>query len=137
MAADALGVTLGASNGWLQNFLRRSPAQPSFNLYEKVGTALPLNSSKIMKDIQDIAGQFQPSNIYNMDNSGLVYRIGSHRTYLMADESRSHTSATEFSKQKERVTIDLCFNADESHIMLIMDIEKSAKTRSFSHATGC
>ena len=68
-----------ASNGWLQRFLRRSSIQRSLKLHGKGGTALPASTEDRMVVIRDITSTYEAQNIYNMDESGLLYRMGPSR----------------------------------------------------------
>ena len=52
--------------------------------------------------------------VYNVDESGLFYRMGPSR--LARNENRKETHGTEFLKHKMRVTIVICVNADGSHV---------------------
>ncbi len=116
-----------ASNGWMQNFLRRTPVQPSFKLHGKRNSELPATAEEKMKQIRQTLANYDISNIYNMDESGLFYRMGPSRSYLDGNEDRRETRGTSMQKHKKRVTIVLCVNADGSHNFPVQYIGHSAK----------
>lgn len=118
LAAQRLGIpNFKASPGWIQRFLRRSPIQPSFRLHGKGSSSLPERHAEQMQQLQLIAADYDASNIYNVDESGLFYRMGPNRTYLTASENRAAVRGTDFLKHKSRVTIVLSCNSDGSHIL--------------------
>ena len=71
-----------ASNGWLRRLLRRSSFQSSFKFQGKGGNALPASTKDKMAVIRDITSTYESQDIYNMDESGLLYRVGPSKTYL-------------------------------------------------------
>ena len=130
--ASELGIEgFHASNGWLEKFIRRSPVQTSFKLHGKGGSVLPSSHVERMEQIRDIAKHYHVSNIYNMDESGLFYRMSPQRTYLSGFEQREAVRGTEFGKHKERVTIVLACNADVSHVLPVFYIGSADNPRSF------
>ena len=68
-----------------------------------------------MQKILDTMPKYSPENVYNVDKSGLFYRMGPSRTYLLAEENRAETRGTSMQKHEYRITIVLCVNADGSH----------------------
>ena len=46
------------------------------DLQYRGGLDLPANESARMQEIRDISSEFDIRNIYNMDESGLFYRMG-------------------------------------------------------------
>ena len=84
-----------------------------------------------MIEIRDVLSQYDPKNIYNMDESGLFYRLGPSRTYLTANESKRGTRSTEFQKQKSRISIVMCVNCDGCHILPVCHIGTSTNPHCF------
>ena len=60
--------------------LRRSSVQPSIKLREKGDSSLPVGHAEYMSSLQEITAQYYASNVYNMDESGLFYRMGPRKT---------------------------------------------------------
>ena len=114
-----------ASNGWLQNFLRRSGVQSSFMLHGKGGTQLTSRTAELISEIKDQFANSNTRNIYNVDKSGLFCRMVPSRSYLSSNEQRKETRGTEFFKHKIRVTIIMCVNADGNHLLPVNYIGKS------------
>ena len=96
-------------------FLRRSSVQPSFTLRGKGDTSLPIGHDEYMSALQEITAQYSASNIYNMDKSGLFYRMAPRKTYPTGCENHRETRGTALIKHKDRITIVLACNADGSH----------------------
>lgn len=120
-------IQFTASNGWLQKFIRRSTIQPSLKLHGKGGAPVAAGTELRMIEIRQILSTYQVNCIYNMDESGLFYRIGPSRTYLSANESRNDARGTELQKSKHRVTTVLCVNGDGCSAMPVHYIGKSAR----------
>ena len=66
---------------------------------------LPPNRVSTLAGLRAISFQYELGNIWNMDESGLFFRMGSNRSYLSAFESRSQVCGTEFGKYKDRATL--------------------------------
>ena len=52
------------------------------------------------------------SNVYNADESDLLYAVIPSRTYLLAQEHRRNVRGIKRMRSKKRVTIMVCTNAD-------------------------
>ena len=77
MAAEILGITgFKASNGWLERYFRRLPVQLSCKLRGQENAALPPCHTSRMVEIRSTASQYEPCNIWNMDESGLCFEWG-------------------------------------------------------------
>ena len=118
LAARNLGITtFKASAGWMMRFLRRSSVQPSFRLRGKGDSFLPVVHAEYISSLQETRAQYSARNIYNMDESGLFYRMGPRKTNLTGCENPRETRGTSLIKHKNRITIVLACNADVSHIL--------------------
>ena len=126
--ADGLGIpdgTLKFSAGWLQKFKDRNGIRQqklhgeasSANL-AAIADSLPLLKSK--------CECYSLDRIYNMDETGLFYR-------LEPDRSLATQRLSGRKKNKERLTIALCANADGSHKLDPLIIGQSAKPRCFTN----
>ena len=132
MTAESLKInSFKASPGWLEKFLRRTSVQPSFKLHGKGNSQLSKNHLTRIEEIRQIASEYDVSNIYNMDESGLFYRMGPRRTYLSGEKSSAEVRVTEFNKHKERVTVVLYCNADGNHVLPPRYIGTAARPRCF------
>ena len=74
MTAEMLGITVfKASNGWLERYLRRSSIQPPYKLRGKGNAILPPCHTSRMVEIRSTASQYEPCNIWNLNESGLFF----------------------------------------------------------------
>ncbi|XP_046417460.1 jerky protein homolog-like [Neodiprion fabricii] len=69
--------------------------------------------------------KLERSQVFNMDESGLVYKSTPKRTFVAADQAQ----AAGGKKQLERVTIVTCSNADGSFMLPLILIGKSKNPR--------
>jgi hypothetical protein len=115
--------TLKFSAGWLQKFKERNEIRQQ-RLHGEASSvdlvamadALPLLKSK--------CENYPPERIYNMDETGLFYR-------LEPDRSLATQRLSGRKKDKERLSIAFCTNADGSHKLNPLIIGKFAKPRCF------
>ena len=124
-ARDNGNAQFKASNGWVEKFLRRARIQRSCELHGKGGTQIPVGTQERMEEIRSTLAKYDLKNIYNMDESGLFYRMGPSRSYLLASENRSEIRVTELQRHKHRLSLVFCVNADASHSFPISFIGKS------------
>ena len=104
-----------ASRGWLEKFLRRNRIQASVRLHGCAADVCKSHYKQEMQRIRAVMAQYEPKNIYNEDESGLLYRAIPNRTYLMENESRRDERGTSLMKQKDRISIVFCTNSTGSH----------------------
>ena len=69
--------------------------------------------------------------IYNADESGLIYKFLSNVTLVSSNEKH----APGRKNSKERITIMACTNANENHKLPLMLIGKSNNPRCFKNVT--
>ena len=53
-----------------------------------------------MQEIHDTVSKYSPAEVYNVDESGLLYFVGPSRTYLLAEENRAENLGTSMQKHK-------------------------------------
>jgi hypothetical protein len=66
-----------------------------------------------LDDLYAIIAQYDPENVYNMDETGLFFRLLPRYSLLMQDEDISTTRGKK--KYKDRVSLIVCTNAVGSH----------------------
>ena len=93
---------------------------------------VPMDHTIRMEEIRSTFGNYSMKMVYNMDETGLFYRMCPNRTYLFALEDRSTTRGTELQKHKSRVTAVLCVNTDGSHTLPPRYIGKSVNSKCFN-----
>lgn len=128
LLAEELGVSVGTltfSHGWLQKFKKRNgirqeklDGEEASADHNAIAECLPL--------LQDKCSRYSPDRIYNMDETGLFYRLEPDRT--LATRRLAGRK-----KNKERLSIALCANADGSHKLNPLIIGKSANPRCFKN----
>ena len=112
--AEKRGITgFRASDGWFSNWRKRNGVGPSLRLYGEAGDVSYLQFEAEMAKLREQLEEqnFEPDNIFNMDETGLFYRAMPARTYLAPDESRKTVRGTKSLKAKDRVTVLFCVNA--------------------------
>lgn len=106
-----------ASRGWYHRFSKRHNLV-CVNLHgEGLDAAAVAQTPECMDRmamIRDLCNEFEPRNIYNMDETGLYYRLVPNKAVV----SRTHKhSVRGRKKDKARVTIVVCINATGDHVI--------------------
>ena len=94
------------SSGWLEKFKRH-------DITERLrhGEAGSINEALIAEQlvaVQAIASQFHPSNTYNRDESGLLWKI-------TPDRGQATQAVARRKLEEARITVHFCCNANGSH----------------------
>ena len=122
---DKLGITdLSYSNGWLEKFKRRHGL--SKRKFE--GEADSADMEQVASGratLQSLLSNYELCNIYNMDETALFYRLTPNSTLATAPVRGTK-------KNKDRVTIALCANADGTHKLKPLVIGKAKRPRCFA-----
>jgi hypothetical protein len=66
-----------------------------------------------LDDLYAIIAQYDPENIYNMDKTGLFFRLLPRYNFLMLDDDISTTRGKK--KSKDRVFLIVCANVVGTH----------------------
>ena len=126
--ANGLGVeegTLKYSAGWLHRFKKRNGIQEQ----KLQGEASSADLNAIIEALPTLKNKcngYPLERIYNMDETGLFYRLEPDRT--LATQRLSGRK-----KNKERLSIALCVNSDGSHKLKPLIIGKYKKPRCFNN----
>ena len=124
--ANGLGVpegTLAFSSGWLHRFKKRNGIQ--VQKLQGEASSADLNAiTEALPLLKNMCSNYPPERIYNMDETGLFYRLEPDRT--LATQRLSGRK-----KDKERLSIALCANSDGSHKLDPLIIGKFKKPRCF------
>lgn len=127
--AKAFGEQLGVkdfkySDGWLQRFKERRGIKKK--LFEgEANSACPVAVATGREEMQQLLSGIDPSDVYNMDETGLFFRLGPNYT-LSTQKTVAGTK-----RSKERLTVALCANADGTHKLKPLVIAKSKRPRCF------
>lgn len=115
-----------ASNGWLQKFLKRN----NIALKTTCGEAASVNKGQVDDWIQRLPAiiqDYEPKNIFNTDETGLVFQALPSKTYAL---KREKCIGGKLSKQ--RITVLHCCNM-LGHKEPLLIIGKSRKPRCFKN----
>ena len=119
-----LGVQdFGYSKGWLQKFKRRHIISKRV-AHGEADSADPIVVSQGRLQLQEDLAAYDPNDIYNMDETGLFYRLLPNATLATGPVSGKK-------KQKERITVALCANATGTDKLVPLVIGKSERPRCF------
>lgn len=119
-----------ASHGWVQKFKKRHSIRLLKVCGEKLScndNAVPLFVERFIKLLHD--KDLLPDQIYNADESGLVYKFLNNTTLVSSNERYAPGRKA----SKERITIMPCTNANGQHKLPLMIVGKSKKPRSFKN----
>ena len=113
-----------ASNGWLEKFLRRH----SITLKSVQGEVGDINWIEVNNwqqgALQDILKQYSPNDIFNVDETGLFWRLLPNKTLSFKGER-----CTTGKKSKERITILVGANMTGTEKVPLLVIGKSANAK--------
>lgn len=119
-----------ASDGWLTRWKQRH----GIHVLSICGEKLSADDSAARKFKEEFLAfvkseQFSPEQVYNMDETGLNYKLLPTKTFAGNFEK----SATGFKTNKDRVTIAVCSNASGTHKLPLFVIGKSTNPRAFKN----
>jgi hypothetical protein len=114
-----------ASNGWLDRFRKRSGFRCA-SLFGEGGDVDKNDPELILKlrKLEETIDTYDVENIYNMDETGLFYRMVPNYTVLMPNEDISTARGKKV--QKDRITLTVCCNATGTHKISLHMIGKPA-----------
>lgn len=121
--AKEMGITFKANPGWLSRF----KARHGIIFKAACGESSAVNEEVVdafKKDLPSLLAAYEPRNIYNVDETGLFFRMLPDKTFALKGES-CHGGK----KKKERVTVLLGANMDGSHKLKPLVIGKSKVPR--------
>ncbi|KAK1562050.1 hypothetical protein Q3G72_005338 [Acer saccharum] len=113
------------SSGWLDRFKARHGIK-SYRRFRESGSVVMENIEIALPGIRAKLNQFHWKDIYNMDETGLFFR-------LEVDHSLATKQLEGRKKDKERITIAVCCNGDGSDKVPLWIIGKNANPRCFKH----
>jgi len=125
-------ITFQASHGWVQKFKKRH----CIRLLKICGEKLSTNDSVVPEFIASFTRSINeqslvPEQIYNCDESGLVYKSLHNRTLVSVNEKL----APGRKQLKDRLTVMPCCNSTGQHKFPLMIIGKSRNPRCFKDNT--
>ncbi|GMF26654.1 unnamed protein product [Phytophthora fragariaefolia] len=118
---------LGLSDGWLTRFLRRHGLK-SRKLHGEPASSSPKVVHEGLQSLQKVTDLYSPSDVYNMDETGLCYAMTPVRS-ICSKNMRG------VKKNKTRITLALTSNTDGSDTLPILLLGRAAKPRCFGGRT--
>lgn len=111
------------SEGWIQKFKKRN----NISLHSVQGEAASVDMSNLeieREKLKQLTGQYDPADIFNLDETALFYRLQPNKTL-------SNTKAIGTKQEKNRITVALCCNALGTEKLKPIVICKNKKPRCF------
>ena len=112
------------SRGWLSRFKKRHGIR-MFKSHGEAGSAQASVVQNGREQLRDELRDWSPKDVYNMDETGLFYRLEPTATLATA-------AVPGKKKSKDRLTVALCSNADGTDMLKPLVIGKAAKPRCFN-----
>lgn len=119
-----------ASRYWLYIFVRRTVIRSS-KLHIESGAVDPEYVLDSMLDFFNLLEKYEPEHIYTEDESGLVYQILPGVSYLAQEEDMKVARGVKNMTAKNRITFTMYTNADGSHVVNRMFINKAKRPIAF------
>ena len=119
-----------AGDKWAKNFVKRN------ELHSKVlhGEAGSVDHEKIkegMEAVRKACKDYPARNIFNVDETGIQYKLMPRRTYVCSFEDRKTLRGTKGMTFKDRVSAIVCSNADGTGKVRMAIIGKAKDPRCF------
>jgi len=118
-----------ASKGFIQRFCERYNIK-NIRLHGEKQSADTDAVEPFLIKMAEIQKEYSLNQIYNADESGLIYKSLPNTT-LATFEERRKNSASNTKHEKERITFLSCTNASASHVLPLVFIHKVKNPRCF------
>ena len=119
-----------ASKNWCLAFTKRHSLR-SQSLHGEAGSVNALAVAGDISQLRSNLAQYPPDHVYNMDETGLFFKLLPRRTYVLESEGRRTVRGIKAMKAKDRITAFLCTNADGSQKVDLSIIGKAQNPRCF------
>ena len=119
-----------ASRGWVENCVKRH-AHRSVVLHREAGQVQAGEFSKDIGILRSHLCDYDADCIYNIDETGLFYKLLPRRTYVSIWEDRKSLGGIKAIKGKNRVTAFVCTNATGTHKLPMAIIGTAKQPRCF------
>lgn len=106
-----------ASEGWVKKFIKRNNLK-SRSLHGEAGSVDDEAIADRLRRVRVVCAEYDPDCIYNVDETGLFYKVLPKVTYLAPGEDRKTTRGVKGMKAKDRVTAYMCTNASGRRVPL-------------------
>ncbi|CAN0298812.1 unnamed protein product, partial [Pylaiella littoralis] len=125
--------SFNVSEKWVRNFISRNRMK-SVVLHGEAGSVDDGAIAEGLTEIRKACQEYELENIFNVDETGIFYKLLPKRTYLSKAEKRQSARGTKGMKAKDRVSAYMCTNATGSGKVPMSIIGKSKNPRCFRKA---
>ena len=122
--------TSTASTKRAKSFVSRN-GMSSIVLHGEAGSVDDGAIAEGLDEIREACQEYKMENIFNVDETGIFYKLLPNRTYLSAGEKRKTARGTKGMKAKDRVSAYMCTNATGTGKVPMSIIGKSKNPRCF------
>lgn len=130
--ANLLGIPanefIRCSNGWAHKLKIRLQLK-SFRHYGEAAAVALEDVNAAQRHFQEVSKAYQPQDIYNLDESGLYYR-------MPPDRGLASRQMSGIKRDKTRISLVFIVNADGSHSLPINIIGQAKCPRAFNKKSG-
>ena len=124
---------LKAGETWMKDFVKRNGLNSKV-LHGEAGSVNHERIAEDMKAIREECRNDRKENIFNVDETGIQYKIVPQRTYLSCKEDRKTARGTKDMHYKYRLFAFMCTNADGTAKVDMAIIGKAKTPRCFKIA---
>lgn len=101
--------SFAASQGWITNFVRRHGIR-SVSLHGEGGSVNAMGVSEGMRKLREKLIDYDVDCIFNMDETGLFFKLLPSRSYITSAENIKSVRGTKAMRAKDRITAFVCTN---------------------------
>ena len=123
-------LDFSASSGWLNRFIKRHGIK-STRLHGQGGSVNDASIAEGLAIVRQELAKYAPDNIYNVDETGMFYRLLPRQSYVTKTENKKTVRGTKAMDAKDRLTAYIATNASGTHKIPLSVIGKSKKPRCF------
>lgn len=125
-----------AGEKWAKNFVRRN-GLVSKNLFGEAGSVDREKVKEGLEEIRAFCEKYEVDNIYNVDETGIQWKLMPKRTYLSTSENRKTARGTKDMHFKDRLSAFMCTNASGTDKVEMVIIGKAKNPRCFDKNKCC
>ena len=123
------------SGKWVRNLVLRNEFVSKV-LHGEAGSVDADATAEGLRKVREACQEYELANIFNVDETGIFYKLPPNRTYLSQGENRKTARGTKGMKAKDRVSAYMCTNATGTAKVPMSIIGKSKNPRCF-RVTPC
>ncbi|CAB1111078.1 unnamed protein product [Ectocarpus sp. CCAP 1310/34] len=121
-----------AGERWAKNFVKRNQIQ-SVRLHGEAGSVDKEAIKEGMEEIRALCEKYPARFIFNVDETGLQWKLMPRRTYLSTSEDRKTARGSKSMHFKDRLSAIMCCNADGTAKVDMAIIGRAKEPRCFKN----